>query len=135
MNVRNIFSINIYLIIYVLLAVGTLNAMFENFLSNTLNSPGFSERVTNLPAGLSGSQTVAKGIIQVKSAIEDLPGFRVYFDGKVAVSDDNGFYSFPVDDSDLARYRLVVTRRLEHVFDKNNTINNFKIIPDKDYIC
>ncbi|KKQ33370.1 MAG: hypothetical protein US49_C0001G0050 [candidate division TM6 bacterium GW2011_GWF2_37_49] len=135
MNLKSTFNINIYLIISALFLVGNLNAMPESPISGTLNNPNSSEKVTNLPAGLRDNQTVAKGLIQVKSTIEDLPGFRVYFDGKVAVSDDNGFYSFPVDDLDLAKYRLIITRRLEHVFDKHNTINNFKIIPDKDYIC
>lgn len=81
------------------------------------------------------SKLVGKGIIQAKSTIEDLPAFRVYFNGNVATSDDCGFFSFPVEDADIYKYRLVITRRLEHVFDKQNTINNFKVIPDKDYMC
>lgn len=106
MNLKTKFRINIYLIGLVLFPIENLSAT-----------------------------VVAKGLIQAKSTIEDLPGFRIYFDGKVAVSDDNGFFSFSVDDLDLTKYRLVITRRLQHVFDKKNTINGFNVIPDKDYIC
>lgn len=133
------FRIKFYLIAIALFSVENASAMLESLLSNTLQRPEFSQeaqiRRPSFLGGSRSSQVVAKGLIQAKSTIEDLPGFRVYFDGKVAVSDDNGFFSFPVEDLDLTKYRLVITRRLQHVFDRKNTINGFNVIPDKDYIC
>lgn len=135
MNLRYEYKRVAVFVVIVLISIKNINAMFENFISNTLNSNNFNENAMSARPSFNSGQVVAKGLIQAKSIIEDLPGFRVYFEGKVAVSDDNGFYSFPVDDSDLTKYRLVITRRLQHVFDRQNTINGFKVIPDKDYIC
>lgn len=111
-------------------------AVLDNLFSDTLSNNKFEKSPNNFESFRPrNDQVIGKGIIQAKSTIEDLPGFRVYFNGNVAVSDDCGFFSFPVEDTDLSKYRLVITRRLEHVFDKQNTINNFKVIPDKDYMC
>jgi hypothetical protein len=128
-------SILFFLIINIFSAHGELsmleNTLSGSFMPNILEKRSFLGRSSRS----SSSQVVGKGVIKAKSTVEDLPGFRIYFNGNVAMSDDSGFYAFPVEDTDLSKYRLVVTRRLEHIFDKQNTINNFKVIPDKDYIC
>ena len=44
------------------------------------------------------------------------------------------FLHFQLDDKDLQKYRLIITRKIQHVVDKKNTFANLKVIPDKNYL-
>jgi hypothetical protein len=141
------FTIIIFFTLFLLRAENSM-AMLENLFSNTseifipegVTQPAFTPKSFKYsdkfePTCTGEIQTVAKGLMQAKNTIENLPEFRIYFEGKAATSDDNGFYSFPVDDPNISKYRVVVTRRLQHLFNKKNTLDNFKLIPEKNYLC
>lgn len=137
MDLNNKFFMQVAFLFLVWIQFENCCVAVENFFANFPN-----ERVLINDSGSrfepvesAGHQGVSKGVLQAKSTIEDLPAFRIYFDGKVAISDDNGFYSFPVDDLDMTKYRLVITRRLQHVFNKGNTLDAFRLIPEKNYAC
>lgn len=77
---------------------------------------------------------LVKGAIKIASWVDDIPEFRVLFEGQEALTDENGFFTFPISENDLQKYRLIITRKIQHVVDKKNTFANLKVIPDKNYL-
>jgi hypothetical protein len=82
----------------------------------------------------SGLPCFVKGAIKIANWVDDIPEFRVFFEGQEALTDENGFFTFPINDNDLQKYRLIITRKIQHVVDKKNTFASLKVIPDKNYL-
>ena len=99
----------------------------NDFSSNEFKSNVFSRPSNNQP-------TFVKGSIRIANWVDDIPEFRVFFEGQEALTDENGFFTFPVNENDLQKYRLIITRKIQHVVDKKNTFANLKVIPDKNYL-
>jgi hypothetical protein len=96
--------------------------------------PGnITSNIFSRPANNQG--LVIKGAIRISNWVDDIPEFKVLFEGQESLTDENGFFSFPVDNSDLQKFKLIITRKIQHAVDKKNTFTNLKLIPDKKYLC
>ena len=82
----------------------------------------------------SSHPTFVKGSLRIANWVDDIPEFRVFFEGQEALTDEDGFFTFPINDTDLQKYKLIITRKIQHVVDKKNTFANLKVIPDKNYL-
>jgi hypothetical protein len=76
---------------------------------------------------------IMKGCISCTGALEKIPQFRIYFNGKQIFNDQEGFFSFQLDDADLTKYALLVTKDVRFDFDKGNTVDHMSVRPDKNY--
>jgi hypothetical protein len=74
-----------------------------------------------------------RGCIKVQGLVDKVPGFRVLYQGKEEISNDEGFFSFPVEEQRIEKYSLIICKVIKQNFDKTNTIKNVSIIPDKNY--
>ena len=74
-----------------------------------------------------------RGCIKVGQYCDRVPQYRIHFQGKETVSNSEGFFSVPIDQSDLSKYSLVICKTFEQHFEQSNTIKNFAVIPDKNY--
>ncbi len=70
-----------------------------------------------------------------ESTHEKLPSFRICFKGKETKSDEEGFFSIPVDDEQLDQFTFIITKNIQQVFDKHNTVKGLKLLPNKNYLC
>jgi heat shock protein HspQ len=77
-----------------------------------------------------------RGCIKLGDASTRIPEFRVLFDGKEAISNKEGFFSFTIDNEDknFDTYSLIVCKNVTQKFDKTNTLKNVGVIPNKDYL-
>ena len=73
-----------------------------------------------------------KGYIQVNSNWKSTPTFRILFNGKQTISDEFGFYSFPLDQY-INKYSVLICKHIQKKFDKKNTLKNLKVRVDKPY--
>jgi hypothetical protein len=76
-----------------------------------------------------------KGCIKLQNWVDDIPEFRVLFEGEETLTDENGFFTLWADEGNLQKYRLIITRGIRHIVNKRNTLKNLQIIPDKNYLC
>jgi hypothetical protein len=83
----------------------------------------------------SGQPVLAKGAIKIENFVDDIPEFRVLFEGQETLVDENGFFTFSINDPDLQKYRLIITRKIQHIVNKKNTFTNLNVIPNKNYLC
>lgn len=75
-----------------------------------------------------------RGYIKIAGHTDTMPQFRVvYAAGKETMSNSEGFFTFPIDDSAIEHYSLVICKRLQQNFDKKNTLKNVSVVPDKEY--
>jgi len=81
----------------------------------------------------SGKTLELRGAICVKNNYSSVPQFRVLFDGRETMSNDEGFFSIPTDLKNLDEYSLVITKKIIKEFDRNNTLKGLKVIPDMPY--
>jgi hypothetical protein len=65
--------------------------------------------------------------------MQTMPAFRILFDGKEAMSNQEGLYSFPADFAYLDSYALIICSEVVKHFDKANTLRNIGVIPDRPY--
>ncbi len=77
--------------------------------------------------------TTLRGQIKKQGSHDEVPAFRIFFEGKESKSNSEGFFSFPVELGHLESLTLVITKEIGHHFDKTNTIKHAKIIPDKNH--
>ncbi len=75
-----------------------------------------------------------RGCIKVQGLVDKVPGFRVLFQGKEEISNDEGFFSFPIEEQRIEKYSLIICKVIKQNFDKVNTIKNDSVIPDKNYL-
>ncbi len=76
-----------------------------------------------------------KGCIKIQNWVDDIPEFRVLYEGEETLTDENGLFTLLADENALQKYKLIITRRIRHIVNKRNTFKNLQIIPDKNYIC
>jgi len=74
-----------------------------------------------------------RGCVKMPFNQEKMPEFRVLFDGKEVMSNQEGMYCFPADFSYLDSYALVICAEVVKHFDKANTLRNIGVIPDRPY--
>ena len=75
-----------------------------------------------------------RGYIKIAGHVDQMPQFRVLFAaGKETMSNREGFFTFPIDDTNVEHYSLVITKRVQQNFDKKNTLKNVSVIPGKQY--
>lgn len=82
------------------------------------------------PSMLKGCFTLAENQSNNK-----IPQIRVYFEGKETISDEDGFFSIPLDEDHLEKYKLVIAKTFQQDFDQHNTIKDLRLIADKHYKC
>lgn len=100
--------------------------------SNDFSSTDFKPNVFSRPSN--NQPYFVKGSIRIANRVDDIPEFKVFFEGQEAITDEDGFFTFPINENDLQKYRLIITRKIQHVVDKKNTFANLKVIPDKNYM-
>ncbi len=66
---------------------------------------------------------------------KNFPKFRVCFEGKETMSDEDGFFSIPVEEDQLEKYTLVIAKTLRQDFDQHNNVNGLRLFADKSYKC
>lgn len=76
-----------------------------------------------------------RGCLKIDGYDEKIPEFRICFNGKEVVSNNEGFYSIPIESTDMETFSLVMCRTFKQHLDKTNTIKNITIKPHKDYKC
>ncbi len=73
-----------------------------------------------------------KGCIKSPNSWKKVPEFRIFYEGKQTINDNNGFYSFPLDEKIKKGY-LLICKNLNHNYDNINTIENLSIDFEKPY--
>jgi hypothetical protein len=64
-----------------------------------------------------------KGSIAIAGCHEVVPEFRIFFNGMHAVSDREGYFSFPIDETtDLKNLSIIFCKNIAPQFEKNHTI-------------
>lgn len=82
------------------------------------------------PTQLKGSICFACGKTQ-----EKIPHIRVIYKGNEIISDDEGFFSIPIDDQEsVDNLSLVITKQIKQKTTRNNTIAHFKICKNKKHL-
>ncbi|MCB9493269.1 MAG: hypothetical protein H6679_03270 [Epsilonproteobacteria bacterium] len=78
-------------------------------------------------------QATLKGCINVSDPTQKAPPFKVYFAGKEVNSDEEGFYSFPLNGEEIPeKIGFVITKAVDFVSDKN-TVEYLQLLPEKRY--
>ena len=60
------------------------------------------------------------------------PQFRVLFAGKETMSNNEGFFSVPLDEN-LRKFSLLLCRSVKQHFEKTNTVKEVGVVPESDY--
>ncbi len=105
--------------------------------------PSFVMRADGQPLGLGrfnqsfseGSKLVQeiRGCIKVDHDEEDVPQFKVYFEGMETTNNSDGFFSFPVDGASIDKYAIIICNKIKHTFGRHNTVDAFGLIPNMNY--
>ncbi|MBS1988566.1 hypothetical protein JST56_06290 [Candidatus Dependentiae bacterium] len=75
-----------------------------------------------------------RGCIKVENASADrVPEYRIYYQGKEQRSNNEGFFSLPLDTNNIQKYSLVICKKIDQQFEKSNTVAFYGVIPDKNY--
>ncbi|MBM3886751.1 hypothetical protein FJ364_02365 [Candidatus Dependentiae bacterium] len=74
-----------------------------------------------------------KGCLKIERDEEDVPPFRVYFEGMETTNNDEGFFSFPVDADQIDKYSIIICNKIQHTLGRHNTVESFGLIPDMNY--
>ncbi len=86
----------------------------------------------NSPKPRATSPFVMKGYIQATQDWKVTPEFRILFNGKQVINDENGFYSFPIEKR-INKYHFLICKNVEQNFEKTNTIENLSVKIEKPY--
>ena len=78
--------------------------------------------------------SMIKGSIEINDNEDEVPEFRIYFNGMETLNNREGFYSFPLEDS-MEEYSLILTKNVNWRVEKNNTLKELRIKNSKDYRC
>lgn len=73
------------------------------------------------------------GCLKIDGDHDDVPQFRIYYEGMETVNNDEGFFKFPVDQGSIDKYSLIICNKIQHTFGRNNTVDSFGLIPDMNY--
>lgn len=74
-----------------------------------------------------------RGCIKIEGSSDPLPEYRVLFDGKETMSNAEGFFSFPLENTPEKKYRLVICKEIKQHFDKFNTLKSMSLSPALTY--
>jgi hypothetical protein len=74
-----------------------------------------------------------KGCIKIDQKSDDVPQFKIYFEGMETTSNDEGFFSFPVEGTAIKKYGIIICNKIKHSFGRHNTVDSFGLIPDMNY--
>lgn len=81
---------------------------------------------------LQGTSLTLKGEI-VAPNLNTTPPFKVYYQGMQTKSNEDGFFSFPLEEKKKEKYALIICKDFVQQFDSINTIKGLKINPAKPY--
>ena len=73
-----------------------------------------------------------KGAI-VSNELETIPNFKVYYQGTQTVSNDDGFFTLPLEDDTVQDLSLLICKDFSPKFEGTNTIKNLSVNPKKSY--
>lgn len=73
-----------------------------------------------------------KGYIQTNQNWKNSPKFRILFQGKQLVSDENGFYAFPLD-KNKNKLHFLICKNVKPIIQKTNTIKGLNLFEKKPY--
>ncbi|KKP23808.1 MAG: hypothetical protein SZ59_C0003G0032 [candidate division TM6 bacterium GW2011_GWF2_28_16] len=82
------------------------------------------------------SMQYLKGYIQTEQDLKSTPQIKVLFNGKEVTSDENGFYSIPLDHSfnnNFNKYYFLACKEIKQNVDKKNTIKYLSIPNNFNY--
>lgn len=101
------------------------------FMQSLIITSSFAENSKPvLPTGFA-----LKGCIQAPEDWNCAPEFRIFFDGKQAVSNQDGFYTLPIDkNQEFNKLSILVCKGFDEQFDNVNTIENLTITKEKPYM-
>lgn len=69
-----------------------------------------------------------KGFLSIAGCHEVIPGFRIFFNGMHVVSDREGYFSFPIDETiDLKNLSIIFCKNIAPQFEKNHTIKSLGV--------
>ena len=71
-----------------------------------------------------------KGAI-VSNDLDTIPKFKVYYNGVQSASDEEGFFTIPVDEQRQDLYHILISKDFEQKFDSVNTIKELSVALDK----
>jgi len=74
-----------------------------------------------------------RGCIKLQNNLGKIPRFRILFDGKETMSNNEGFFSIPLDDSNIKHFSLIICKSVQQNFDQTNTIKNVSIPVKEKY--
>lgn len=83
--------------------------------------------------GKAASIKEIRGCIKIADKCDDVPQFKIYFEGMETSSNDEGFFSFPVDGPTIEKYGIIICNKIKHSFGRHNTVDSFGLIPDMNY--
>ncbi|MCK4650701.1 hypothetical protein KAT08_00860 [Candidatus Babeliales bacterium] len=73
-----------------------------------------------------------KGSVIGSDDWKNIPQFRVFFNGRSIISDEEGFYSFPLDKK-IDKVKFLICKNIDQNFDNINTIESLKVKIEKPY--
>ena len=74
-----------------------------------------------------------RGCIKIDHQADYVPQFKIYFEGMETASNDEGFFSFPIDSTAVEKYGIIICNKIKHSFGRHNTVDSFGLIPDMNY--
>lgn len=97
-----------------------------NCCKDKLNCSVSNSKVTSIP------QFAMKGYIKVDQDWKTTPEFRILFNGKQVINDENGFYSFPINTM-VNKFHFLICKSVEQNFEKTNTVENLSVKVKRRY--
>lgn len=74
-----------------------------------------------------------RGVLKIDRDEDTVPQFNIYFEGMVTTNNDEGFYSFPIEDINIRKYGLIICNKIKHKFGRHNTVEGFELLPEMNY--
>lgn len=110
---------------------------------NTVSSP-VSELMTQArtrvqAAGMQSQGQVfnkskeVQGSLKIDGDVDDVPQFKIYFDGMETTNNAEGFFKFPTEPDVMQNYGIIICNKIKHTFGRHNTVDSFGLIPDMNY--
>ena len=78
-------------------------------------------------------QLTLKGCLKTPRDWKNIPEFRFFYDGKETVNDNEGFFTFPIEEN-IDKFSIIICKDIKQNFDGINTIENMTIRTDKPYL-
>jgi hypothetical protein len=78
-------------------------------------------------------QLTLKGCLKTPRDWKNIPEFRFFYDGKEAVNDNEGFFTFPIEEN-INKFNIIICKDIKQNFDGINTIENLSVRTDKPYL-